>query len=259
MARSKNPTTDPAALEHLLGHTFQNPALLEQALTHRSFARESAPESAREPGTRATDNEKLEFLGDAILGMLAAEGLWHRFPQSSEGELTRFRSAVVSRKYLGTAGQRLGLGVWLRLGQSVEDNNGRASAGLVSNALEAIIAAIYLDAGLPAARAFVEREVLAPATFTPDDHTVQLAARAAHRDHKTALQELLQARSQGRPDYRLSGESGPAHQRTFRIAVHLPGHPDALAIGEGSSKKQAEQEAARLALEALAGAGQPHA
>jgi ribonuclease-3 len=250
-------------LERVLGHPFAQPELLTLALTHRSFvhdAKAARPEDLGDPGL---DNEQLEFVGDAVLGLLAAEGLCRRFPASREGELTRLRASVVSRKYLGEVGTRLELGRWLRLGVTAEKNDGRRSAALFANAMEALIAALYLDGGLDAARHFVEMEVLEPAM--PELHrslTGEDGVGGAVGDHKSAL-EMLQADKLGRPEYRLVSESGPDHRRVFRVqvtvvredgaAARIPA--GALAEAEGSSKKQAQQEAARLAVAKLAASG----
>ena len=245
-------------LEKRLGHGFAHPERLELALTHRSFVYDSGTATAEEMADPGRDNEQLEFMGDAALGLLAAEGLCRLFPGSREGELTRMRASVVSRKYLGQVGARLGLGEWLRLGQTTEKNNGRRSAALFANAVEAVIAALYLDGGLEVARRFVETHILQPAL----DELRRSAEgedglSGALGDHKSALQELLQADGLGRPDYRLISESGPDHQRIFRVAVWVEGaKPGAgldgvLAEADGSSKKQAQQEAARLAVARL--------
>jgi ribonuclease-3 len=237
----------------LLGHTFRDPHLLELALTHRSFAFENASSSASSADANndpQKDNEQLEFLGDAVLGMIAAESLIRHFPQSREGELSRLRASVVSRKYLGKVGTRLELGRWLRLGKTTTDSGGEHNAALLANTVEALIAALYLDGGQEAARRFVEREVLAAAL--PDLETSIAAGSSfsgAVGDFKSGLQELLQADGLSTPEYRVLEESGPAHRRLFRIQVAVAGEP--LAEAQASSKKEAQQEAARLATEQL--------
>ena len=245
-----------AELERVLGHTFKRQELLMLALTHRSFVYDAAVSGAT--GNRADpshDNEQLEFMGDAALGLLAAEALCRRFPASREGELTRLRASVVSRKHLGEVGTRLGLGRWLRLGHTAEKNAGRTNAALFANTMEALIAALYLDGGIEVARRFVEEAVLAGAL---PEMELSIAAGAqfsgAVGDHKSALQEMLQASGMGRPQYRLVKESGPEHRRVFRVEVRLEGDESrngALAEAEGSTKKQAQQEAARLAVARL--------
>ncbi len=252
----------PAELEQLLGHTFARPELLTLALTHRSFVYDASST----PGARtsealadpARDNEQLEFLGDAALGLLAAEGLYRRFPASREGELTRLRASIVSRKHLGHVGTRLDLGRWLRLGLTAENNGSRQSAALFANAVEAIIAALYLDGGLEVARRFVDLHILTPALPELERSLAGTnTLSGAVGDHKSALQEMLQASGIGRPEYRLISETGPDHRRIFRIQVVLDpnlaaSHPSALtgilAEADGPSKKQAQQEAARLAV-----------
>jgi ribonuclease-3 len=242
-------------LERLLGHTFKRPELLTLALTHRSYVYDRAASGLTgDLADPSQDNEQLEFMGDAALGLLAAEALCRRFPGSREGELTKLRASVVSRRHLGEVGTRMGLGRWLRLGHTAEKNAGRTNAALFANAVEALIAALYLDGGLEAARRFVEEEVLAgalPERVTAEGERVS----GAVGDHKSALQELLQASGMGRPLYHLLGESGPDHRRVFRVEVRLDGNkgdPGALAEAEGSTKKRAQQEAARLAFVKLA-------
>ena len=254
-------------VSRMLGHRFAHPELLERALTHRSWAYETSIAASSGEHDRADpshDNEQLEFLGDAVLGLLAAEALCQRLPGSREGELTRLRANLVSRKHLGDVGTRLALGRVLRLGETAERNRGRDNPTLAANAMEALIAALYLDGGLAPARRFVEKEILAP---TLGDLERSIAASdtlsgggfsGAVGDHKSALQELVQAEGLGRPRYILAGEEGPDHRRTFRIEVRLEG-PGAehglLAEASGASKKQAQQEAARLALITLIAAG----
>ena len=261
MARRPRPNPDVPAvqaaplpeLERLLGHTFKRPELLQLALTHRSFIYDTAPEARHhDPANPAHDNEQLEFMGDAALGLLAAEALCHRYPACREGELTRLRAAVVSRRHLGLVGARLDLGRWLRLGHTAEQNAGRTNVALFSNAVEALIAALYLDGGIEVARRFVETEVLAGALPSPE-HSAGERLNHAVGDYKSALQERFQAQRLGRPQYHLVGESGPDHQRIFTVEVRLEGtaNPEPLAIGDGSTKKQAQQMAARLALNQL--------
>lgn len=243
-------------LQEILGYRFRRPELLALALTHRSFVYETAQpdtaDSLAELADPSHDNEQLEFMGDAALGLLAAEALCRRFPSSREGELTRLRASVVSRKHLGQVGLRLELGRWLRLGHTAEKNHGRTNSAMCANAVEAIIAALYLDGGLEVARRFVEDEVLAGAMPGMERSLAASEQFAgAVGDHKSALQELLQASGRGRPQYRVLSESGPGHRRVFRVEVRLPGEEQGLAEAEGSTKKQAQQIAARLAVERL--------
>ncbi len=253
MPEHANGLPAPPALEAKLGYRFARPALLAQALTHSSLRHEqqtAAPEDGQPAAGRresTRDNERLEFLGDAIVGMLVAESLYRRFPSLREGELTRLRAALVSRKYLGEVGLGLELGQWLHMGRSEERNGGRKKAVLLANCIEAVTAAIYLDSGsLPAAAEFVERAIVAPQA---DSLYGELKAKHAIGDYKSALQEFLQARGCGQPEYTVEAETGPDHRKRFLVEVRTaasdPGGGRALARGSGSTKKKAEQEAAR--------------
>lgn len=241
-------------IEALLGHAFADPALLERALTHRSHTYESTPGSIHDP---STDNEQLEFLGDAVLGFVVAQDLVRRFPNSREGELTRLRASLVGRRHLAEVASRIHLGTHLRLGRGEEASGGRQKPALLADAVEALIAALYLDAGLPLAQAFVTQQVIEPAL--PTLHQALATGGAftgATGDYKSALQEFLQARGAGPPQYILAGETGPDHCRRFRIEVRLrlpdpQTLSDPLASSEATSKKEAQQEAARLALQHL--------
>ena len=243
----KNTTLAP-----LVDHHFQRPELLTWALTHRSLAYETNPESLPDP---AADNEQLEFVGDAVLGLAVAESLFRRFPASREGELTRLRSSLVSRRHLGEVAARIDLGSLLLLGRGEEQSGGRRKPALLANALEAIIAALYLDGGLPVARAFIEKHIIEPTL--PDLHVALQASdtfSGAIGDHKSALQEHLQATGAGQPHYVLTAQSGPDHQKRFRVEVRIEdkkGGSRALAESEGTTKKQAQQDAARLAFQRL--------
>src|SRR6202789_604109 len=240
------------ALTSLFGHCFQRPDLLTWALTHRSLAYETNPAGLPDPGS---DNEQLEFVGDAVLGLAVAESLFRRFPGSREGELTRLRASLVSRRHLGQVAARIHLGALLRLGRGEEQSGGREKPALLANALEAVIAALYLDGGLDAARAFIEKHIIEPAL--PD---LNLAIQdgdtfsGAIGDHKSALQEHLQSTGAGQPRYVLTDQSGPDHQKRFRVEVRIEdenGGTRALAESEGTTKKQAQQDAARLAFQRL--------
>ena len=243
----------PSSLpSRLFDHRFQRPDLLTWALTHRSLSYETNPETLPNPGS---DNEQLEFVGDAVLGLAVAEALFRRFPRSREGELTRLRASLVSRRHLGQVAARIDLGVWLRLGRGEEQSGGRQKPALLANALEAVIAALYLDGGLDAARAFIEKRIIEPAL--PDLNLAMQAGdtfSGAIGDHKSALQEHLQATGAGQPQYVLTAQSGPDHQKRFRVEVRVKdgaGGSRALAESEGSTKKQAQQDAARIAFEVL--------
>ena len=264
IARPKSQTKAATSSAATFGHSFKDESLLHRALTHRSLAYETDPESLANPDA---DNEQLEFVGDAVLGLVVAEALYRRFPQSHEGELTQLRASLVSRKHLGAMAAQINLGGLLKLGKGEERSGGRSKIALLSNALEAVIAAIYLDGGLHAARAFIERTVLEPALPELDlalaGHTGSASSTGdsgafsgAVGDHKSALQEHLQAIGAGQPEYVLVSESGPDHSKRFRVAVRSKGSDgvsNMLAESEGSTKKAAQQEAARIAYLSLVG------
>lgn len=222
-------------LEAVLEYSFQRPELLDQALTHSSRKREAA--AGREP-----DNEPLEFLGDSVLGLVASEFLWRTFPEWETGRLAKSKARLVSTASLVIAAQKLGLGRHLRLGRGEEKTGGREKRNLLADAFEAVVAAIYLDAGLDAARKFLERSLLQPAV-------AEWAATLGEGDHKSSLQEWLQHRGSGPVEYRLIKEAGPDHRKIFSVEVRLGRRR--LSAGEGRTKKDAEQEAARAALERL--------
>ena len=236
----------------LFDHRFRRPELLIWALTHRSLAYETSPESLPDP---TADNEQLEFVGDAVLGLVVAESLFRRFPASREGELTRLRASLVSRRHLGEVAARIDLGSLLRLGRGEEQSGGRKKPALLANAIEAVIAALYLDGGLDAARIFIEKHIIEPTL--PNLHLAMQASdtfSGAIGDHKSALQEHLQATGAGQPSYVLTAQSGPDHQKRFRVEVRIEdkmGGSRALAESEGTTKKQAQQDAARLAFQRL--------
>lgn len=240
---NRNETLD--TLESELGHRFVRPALLRTAMTHSSLRHDLLTDHSVERS--GEDNERLEFLGDAVVGLLVAESLYRRYPGLTEGELTRLRAALVSRKYLGEVGKRLELGRWLRVGRSEERNGGRSRAVLLANCVEAIAAALYLDSGkLATVRPFVEQCIVEPEV---EALYRELQAHQAIGDYKSALQEFLQARGDGQPEYTVEGEAGPDHRKRFTVEVRSAGDARALARGSGSTKKKAEQEAARRALE----------
>ena len=217
---------DYEALERVLGHTFQDKALLETALTHTSFANEARH------GTK--HNERLEFLGDSVLSIVVAEYL---FTHSSlpEGDLTRMRASLVCEAALFTFAQKIGLGRWLRLGHGEEMGGGRTRPSVVSDAFEAVIAALYLDGGIDAARAFILPFV-----------TSALTKQSAEEDYKTKLQEVVQQNPSERLRYVVASQTGPDHDKHFVVEVHL--NSNCIGSGEGHSKKQAEQMAAKEAL-----------
>jgi ribonuclease-3 len=258
-----NQFVDLSPLESALGHTFVRPELLTLALTHGSQAYELAMETTGKPdeGARA-DNERLEFLGDAVLGVVVAEALFLRHPDWQEGELTRMRAQLVSRRHMAEVALAIGLGEHLRLGRGEETSGGRKKTAILANAMEAVLAAMYLDAGrhgvadgsLEPVRRFAQRHILGLAA---DDLARELVSGAALGDHKSALQEHLQATHAGVPVYRVESESGPDHRKRFQVEVRLRTADGqmgvSLASGMGSTKKKAEQEAARRALALLAG------
>jgi ribonuclease-3 len=236
----------------LFDHRFRRPELLTWALTHRSLAYETSSDSLSDP---SADNEQLEFVGDAVLGLVVAEALFRRFPSSREGELTRLRSLLVSRRHLGEVAARIDLGSYLRLGRGEEQSGGRRKPALLANAVEAVIAALYLDGGLDAARLFIEKHIIEPTL--PNLHLAIQASdtfSGAIGDHKSALQEHLQATGGGQPHYVLTAQTGPDHQKRFRVEVRIEdkkGGSRALAESEGTTKKEAQQDAARLAFQRL--------
>jgi len=233
-------------------YKFKDPGLLTLALTHSSLAYESNPEGTPDPGS---DNERLEFLGDAVLGLVVAEALYQRLPALREGDLTRLRASLVSSRHLAQVGQRIQLGPMLLLGRGEAHSGGHKKPALLANALEAVIAALYLDGGLAAAREFIDRHIIEPAeaSLLGVLHSSEPFSGAVG-DYKSALQERLQAAGHGQPQYVLTAQSGPDHQKRFRIEVRVAGSTGALltlAGADGSTKKQAQQEAARLAFARL--------
>jgi ribonuclease-3 len=246
-AEAKVPADD-----RFFDYKFKDSRLLTLALTHSSRAYESSGDGVRNAGT---DNEQLEFIGDAVLGLVVAEALYHRFPSLREGDLTRLRASLVSSRNLAQIAQRIELGPMLRLGRGEEHSGGHKKPALLANALEAVIAAMYLDGGLAPARDFIHRHVVEPAEAGIASllHSAEPFSGAIG-DYKSALQERLQASGTGQPRYVLTDQSGPDHQKRFRIEVRVAdgtgGHL-ALAAAEGSTKKCAEQEAARLAIASL--------
>ena len=242
---------DMSILEARLQHSFGRRELLEQALTHSSQARERDALSSGEP--RTVDNEQLEFLGDAVLGFVAAEDLCRRFPGFREGELSKLRAHLVSEKHLIKVARNLALGEYLRLGKGEEKSGGRKKTTLLVDALEAILAAIYLDGGMEPAREFVVREIIVP--------EVDLIVSSGHNlpisDFKSALQEKLQAVGRAQPAYVLVKENGLEHNKTFTVEARLHSmndeqRPEYIGRASGSTKKSAEQESARQVLEYLA-------
>jgi ribonuclease-3 len=225
--------TEIAELESLLGHQFRDPRWVHQALMHSSRIPERA---AGEP---EESNEKLEFLGDAVLELIVSEELVREFPDWSEGQLSKSRARLVNATAISLSAQRLGVGKYLLLGRGEEKTGGRTKPALLADAYEALIAAVYLDGGLEAARGFVRRSLVEGAISVE-------AERLGHTDHKSALQEFLQSRGMTPGAYHVISETGPDHQKTFRVEVRIGGQ--VTAIGCGKTKKEAEQSAAIAAL-----------
>ena len=219
-------------LEEAIGYKFHNIALLQNALTHSSYANERWHNSLM-------SNERLEFLGDSILGMVVAEFLYRNFPDRPEGELTRMRADMVCEKTLASVANRIDLGRHLLLGNGEEQGGGRSRNSILADAVESVIAASFLDGGMEAARQFIQQFIL-----------VEVPVTKLHNvDYKTALQELVQQKKTQVLSYTLVGESGPDHDKRFDVEVKLNGK--VVGIGSGSSKKRAEQMSARAAIEAL--------
>ena len=221
-------------LENAIGYRFQNITLLQNALSHSSFANERWHDSLK-------SNERLEFLGDSILGMVVAEFLYRNYPDRPEGELTRMRADMVCETSLARVADQIGLGQHLLLGHGEEQGGGRARVSILADAVESVIAASFLDGGMEPARSFIEKFILCN---VPEQ-------RLRNADYKTALQELVQQKKNQVLTYELTGESGPDHDKHFQVQVLLNGSP--IGCGEGTSKKRAEQDAACNALEKLNG------
>ena len=223
-------------LEAVLGHRFEHAESLDQALTHRSHRQSVA----------SVDNERLEFLGDRVLGLVVSEHLFQSFPDWDAGQLSKGLARLVSASSIHAAAKRLNLGGHLRLGPGEEKTGGREKKRLLADAYEAIVGAIYRDAGLPAAAAFLRRTLIDPA-LERDSQGLERS------DYKSTLQEWLQQRALGTAEYRVHKESGPDHQKVFEVEVWHGGRK--LSSSEGFSKKEAEQSAARQAMEVLESAG----
>lgn len=240
-------------LERIVGHRFHDRALLQRAVTHSSIAFEQNLQRellAPHPGV-TEDNEKLEFLGDAVLGLLVAHALYTAFPHLEEGSLTRLRATLVSRHHLGQVAQAMQMGDYLRLGRGEERSGGRQKSVLLANALEALVAALYLDGGLDPARDFVQSRVVDPFA---DRLYRGLERGESIGDHKSALQQILQARGIAPPEYAVKAQTGPDHRKRFLVELVIPQTIATSAItaqGSGTTKKRAEQEAARLACQQL--------
>jgi ribonuclease III len=241
------------ALESALGYHFQHRAVIEQALTHSSQARELESQQAGEMKVRVNDNEQLEFLGDAVLSLVTSEELFQRFPKFREGELSKLRAHVVSERHLIRVAQKLELGHYLRLGRGEEKSGGRNKRALLVDALEAVLAAMYLDGGMVPVREFILREILVPELESMERGGGVLPMT----DFKSALQETLQGLGMPQPAYVLVEEAGPEHNKIFTVEARLNtknGESGMAFVGraQGSTKKMAEQDAARQLLAYLA-------
>ena len=225
---------DSAALPRTLGISFNDPSLLEQALVHSSYINEN-------PGFAPASNERLEFLGDAVLDVIIAEKLYQDFPHFTEGEMTKLRAALVRRDTLARMARTIGLGDYLHLGKGEEVSGGRRKPANLAGALEAVIAAIFLDQGSAIASDFVLRLL--------NEELQKVVNEGAGVDYKSQLQELIQAKEQQTPNYRVVEAMGPDHDKRFTVEVRLG--DTVLGRGSGKSKKMAETEAARSALEQL--------
>lgn len=241
---------DLSALQSAIGHTFQHPEMLERALTHSSHAHEES--KAAEGAGEKLDNEQFEFLGDAVLGLVTSQLLFEKFPGFHEGQLSKLKAHLVSAEHLVSVATRIGLGQFLRLGRGEERSGGRSKGTLLSDAIEAVIAAMYLDAGLEKTREFIIRQILQSELETI---TAEGESEFSLADYKSALQELLQSSGRQQPVYVTVKEEGPDHRKTFtveaRIFLQGQSRPEYVARAEGGTKKKAEQLAAKQALEHL--------
>lgn len=244
---------DLTALQSALKYKFKRPGLLDRALTHSSHAHEESKASGQEAvNTEKLDNEQFEFLGDAVLGLVTSQLLFERFPAFHEGQLSKLKAHLVSAGHLVKVAAHLELGKFLRLGRGEERSGGRAKSTLLSDALEAVIAAMYLDSGLEQARQFIIDQILEPEL---DRITAESESDFSLTDYKSALQELLQATGRLQPVYVTVKEEGPDHRKVFTVEARVypqgQSNPEFVARAEGATKKKAEQQAAKQALEHL--------
>jgi len=220
--------------EEIKGYHFKNPALLTNALCHSSYANEHRAHHVK-------SNERLEYLGDAVLGMISAEYIYNTYTELPEGEMTKLRASIVCEQSLFEFAQEIGLGQYLLLGKGEINGGGNKRPSVLSDAVEAVLAAIYLDGGIEAAKDFILEFIVRKAEIIAKGHKLI--------DYKTSLQEIVQKNHQETLSYHLKSESGPDHNKTFVIEVHINSNP--IAVGEGRSKKLAEQAAAKAALELM--------
>ncbi|HSR09113.1 MAG TPA: ribonuclease III [Bryobacteraceae bacterium] len=244
---------DISSLEDQIGYRFRDPELLKQALTHSSYAREHAATAPSGEDRPLQDNEQMEFLGDAVLGLVTSQNLYERHPDFREGQLSKLRAHLVSEKHLIRAAKALHLGRYLRLGRGEEKSGGRNKIALQVDALEALLAALYLDSDLDRVREFILKVIVEP-------EMKRLKRSSANgfpvTDYKSALQETAHSMSRPQPSYVLVSEEGPEHQKTFTIEARLSSHGshgklEYVGRGQGPTKKKAEQDAARQAIEYL--------
>jgi ribonuclease III len=245
---------DTSSFEAQLGYKFRKPELLTQALTHSSHAREhEAIDPTRPDDLPPQDNEQLEFLGDSILGFVTSQALFERYPHFHEGQLSKLKAHLVSEKHLIRAARQLHLGRYLRLGKGEEKSGGRDKIALQVDALEALLAAFYLDTGLDYVREFILDVIVEPEMKRLKKHSVN---GFPVTDYKSALQETAHTMSRPQPSYVLVSEEGPEHKKTFTVETRVPS-PGAqskiefVGRGKGPTKKKAEQDAARQAIEYL--------
>jgi ribonuclease-3 len=229
------PDVDLNRVQDLVGYSFRRPQLLLLALTHRSYIRNG--------GDKQSSNERLEFLGDSVLGLVIAEKLFHDHFHKSEGDLTKLKAMLVNESTLAQIGQEISLNAYIRLSPEEHNSGGRERASIISDAFESVIGAVFLDGGFEAARDVVLRLI-----YTRKDSII---TDRAQRNFKGELLELVQARGEGMPRYEIISEAGPDHEKVFDVAVTVSGRR--LGEGAGLSKKEAEQKAAAQALEVLTG------
>lgn len=237
-----NPDNNIESYQDVLGVRFHDPDLLTQALTHRSYVNEYGPEDSS-----VRDNERLEFLGDAVLDILVANMLYRKYPHVSEGELTQLRAALVRTESLAHIGAQFKIGEFLRIGHGEEITGGRQRITILCRAFEAVIGAMYLDGGMKTVEGFVMPSLLELLDFVIEN--------SLHIDARSELQEQIQARLSVTPNYRLAGAEGPDHAREFRVEVTIG--ESIIGSGIGPSKRAAAQDAARAALQQLEAVGLP--
>ena len=228
-------TDGVSEFQERIGHKFREPGLLERALTHRSYSNEHRD-------FQSPNNERLEFLGDTVLGFVIGDMIYRSFPNLQEGALSKIKAHLVSATMLAEKGRGLGLGRFLRMGTGEARSGGSEKLSLLADAFEAVVAAVYLDGGLPAAAAFVRR------VFGPDVSGIDVGDLSFH-DYKTALQETAQSLGLPLPEYRVVDEYGPDHEKSFVVEVYWDG--TSFAYGKGSSKREAQRKAAKEALKRL--------